>query len=384
MEQFDNTEQSADFVQPQTERTSDNPDMISAEYSYDREQFCRMSRKISLKKNILVSLIVAVLFGTIFGTVILLVDEIVVRITLAVMYVVFITMFIVGLRRGARNIREKNFAMYGKDGVISERIEIEGNTLSVANLGTDSHSRVDRSGIRKVRMYDGFFTVALSTGTVKPVPLTPQTRPLYDALTDDALFDRAAAAHPEKLPDRPVERPTNVLCFDYELTREQTVRIMRSYGVSRMGIVCVSLLIVMGAIVFISGFFKTEKSYFIANLSLGCVLMAVGILLSVLIFVGIRNVSSNGAAYFEMNSRDGKVLQRIELSQQGIVVVNVLKDYRTNFRLADMARIRRGKGYFVVEFATNEVLPIPINAETSRLCDTLVAALTSLRGVKLK
>ena len=92
----------------------------------------------------------------------------------------------------------------------------------------------------------------------------------------------------------------------------------------------------------------------------------------------------NGAGYFEMSNVDGKCYERIELGQLGIVSVNVLKNTRSEFRIASMARVRRRKKYFVIEFKSGEILPVPFNAETSRLYDVLVSSVPKPLSGRLK
>lgn len=390
MDEQNNAEQvlNAQEVQNPTEQTSTeracaNPDMVQAEYSYDLPQFRRMFMRVT-RKTYIISITVAIGFlAVIFGGMVVLSDELILQIGAAVMFVALATAMGLSMRKGARIQAEKNFAMYSKNGIAHERIEIAGNSLYVTDFGTDSHLQLDRTSIAGVQNYGDFFVIKLSVGTNKFVPLTEQTRPLYNALTDSDVFDRAAAANPSSEPVQPTERPADALSFTYELTREQSDYIMRSYGKSKtasscgLGCVCLAVAALMTALAVIA---EGAKNTF-AFAAIAAILLAIGILLIVLYAVGLKNSARNGANYFDVNSRDGKMVQRIELSEQGIVAVNVLRDNRTNFRLADMARLRRGKDYFVVEFAANLVLPLPLNDETAQLYD-LLAKLLPASGAK--
>lgn len=362
------TEQSA------TEQAPANPDAVSVEYSCNLQQYKRMHARINRKATILYAVVVISFIAVVFGVLIALADEWTLQLAAAVMFVVLATVFALSMRKGVRTQAEKNFAMYSKNGIARERIEIVGNSLDVTNLGTDSHVRLDRASITSVQNYGDFFVIRLNIGTSKPVPLTEQTRLLYNALTDSAAFDRAAAAHPSSEPSQPLERPTDVLSFEYELTREQSAHIMRSYGRSKTvpSFVLACSCLILAAFMLKMAIVDRDNVKNVAVYSvLATILFAIGILLIVLYAVGMKNSARNGANYFDINSLDGKMVQRIELSQQGIVTVNVLKDYRTNFRLADMTKIRRGKDYFVVEFISNQVLPLPFGTETAQLYDLL-------------
>lgn len=365
-------------------QTGSENDKISVEYQCDFNQFRRIFTKLLLPSYLTIFGLVFVLLGFVAVFAVVCIDGLIVKIVYSALFCgalcLVAAIMIKSLRRQIANL----FAMHGKDGLVGERLEIEGNNLVIKGLFAEMSAVFDRQSIIKVKRHKEYFSFKLALGSVKAIPLNEQTEQLYIALTDDAVWQRAALANPTK--DRDVAvRPTDVMSFEYELSRKQCIEFMTDMALARVAFLILSCVffVLLAAVMYVRTFVYGD-----GKLGLPFVLalaMTVFVLLFIVysLYVVIKS-RKNGAGYFEMSNVDGKCYERIELGQLGIVSVNVLKNTRSEFRIASMARVRRRKKYFVIEFKSGEILPVPFNAETSRLYDVLVSSVPKPLSGRLK
>lgn len=369
MEQFEKTASDADI------------DKVSAEYSYDAERYRKMYFRSSWGAVILSHIVFVAILLSIGVTVTIILDQnIYVRVVFAVVYgaVVLATVF---LRVNAlRKQLQKTFEMYCEDGKVTERMEIAGNALFVQNLCNQNSSLFERRNIVKVKRYSDFFVVTTASANRYFVPFNGETERLYLALTDSALFERAGCAYSR--PNVPCERTEGVQSFDYTLTRKQATDMM-----AKISLLCVRGMLItspfylaVGVLFFVFAVTGDEPLSFFALGGLMCFLTALFVLYSVYV---CEKSKKNGKGYFDENSLDGAMQIRIELTQRGIVAVNVLHNTRTEFRLRDMVRVKRVKGYFFLQFASAQILPVPYTSETAKLFEILQNALPKPLATKL-
>lgn len=347
---------------------------VFADFSCDMKQYVAMGKRASALalfvsccffSYILVAFaVIAVLFSTgVIGKIV------VGSIFLALVAFVFVLSFL----RLPKQMK-KNFLMQSTDGVLHQTVEIVGNSLVVTNVGNGNVSEYGRSDVKKCVLRKDFFTVYFSNGSSLFVPVCEGTSALYGALTDSAQFDSAALANPQPQHEEQ-PRPTDVLSYEYTLTQESAVKMITKINAARTKILwlCVVLFTVVAAWFIFYAFTREGET---VRCSVSAVMFfSLAILFVYMYATAAVNSKRNGEKCFEMNNVGGEMRYRVELSQQGIVVVNVLKTTRNSFRLADMTRVAKYRDFFSVEFVTNQVLPIPFNTETAKLCDVLTAAL---------
>lgn len=354
-------------------------DEISFEYSYDEKQFLRMSSRANAKA-LFVTCIFACYMLAVFGAIcVLLFDEKNLQIFYGVCFAAVILLFCILTVCSWRKQIKKMFLLISKDGIARERAEIVGHTVRVTNFCRDSVSDYEKSYISFCKKYKDFFVIRFGNGSAICVPLSERSLRLYDAIKDDALFEKAAAARPAE-PCVESPRPTDAMSFEYELTRKGCADMMRRIGMrsARMLFVLGGLFLFAAAVLFVVAFVDDAKTTRLCICgALLVTLAAMYVLRAVNILVANKR---NGEDYFDNNSVDGRALYRIELSQQGIVAVNVLKTTRNNFRLSEISRVTKTKDFFAVEFTTRQILPVPFNAETARLYDVLAAAVPQTLG----
>ena len=360
-----------------------NPDEISVEYSYNEKQFVRMSSRMNAKALFVTCVFVCWMFAVIGAICVLLSDDMILQIFFGVCFAVMILLFCIMMVRSSRKQIKKNFLLVSKDGIAHEKAEIVGRSLRVTNFCRDSVSDYDRNYIVLCKKYKDFFVIKFGNGSALYIPMSERSVRLYNAIRDDSLFEKAAAAHPAE-PSVEQPRPTDVMSFEYELTRKACVDMMRRVGMKAARIMFVSsgLFLVAAAGFFIAAFVDTVRTTRLCVC--GALLTTLTAMYVLFAFNILATNKRNGADYFDNNSVNGRMLYRIELSQQGIVAVNVLKTTRNNFRLSEMSRVTKLKDFFVVEFSTKQILPVPVNAETARLYDVLAAAIPQPLNGKLK
>lgn len=360
------------------------------QFSYDEKTYRRMSARVGLLGYAIIFGTLIVAYGVLMGIIIsnwvkegsdLITMLIGIILSLGVLAALIVVMII-----AIRKQFSKSFTMYSANGVVLQGVEITDEELVVNNLSRQNVTRINRRDIASVKKYKTFFVVVTNAKVKWAVPFDGQTQLLYDVLTGKAsvtdLPAKANEPHDENVAEtqRVAEQvvapaPSDALSFEYQLTEQQAINMLTKVITSRLRVVLIGMIItslltlVVTATVLVEYFtvnaVSTSRVIFIAVFALLTAFCA--------ITYGNKNKSGriSGGNYFNQQSKDGKCVLRIELYNQGIVSVNVLRDTRVYFRISDMLRIKMFNDFFLVEFKSQEVLPIPLNEDTRKLYDIL-------------
>ena len=87
-----------------------DPDVLSVEYSYNFEQFVKMSKRVTLKVYLSAMAIVIAIVAALFTVIIVFSDDYIVYIVAAVLFAVLAGVFAFSLHKGARTQREKSLS----------------------------------------------------------------------------------------------------------------------------------------------------------------------------------------------------------------------------------------------------------------------------------
>ena len=359
------------------------------EYKYDEKIYRRMAMRINLWIYVLAFGIVSAAFVVYCASFI---SESVQKhkeatfVVMSILLLLLLFGLFIGIMAFAmRKQMSKAFQMYSVDGVIHEKVEFANDELIITNVPRQNVVKLRLSSITAVKLYKSFFAVVNINKAKWVVPLNEQTQLLYDALTGKAdiaqlatevktegegiSVDETVAEHSE------MQIQSNALGFEYELTEPQAISMLTK-------IISVRFRIVLAAIIFASIVAAGILAFVVADLVAGntlstgewvtAIVLAVGIaLLSVAYSRKNKQGRVSGGNYFTSGAKDGEFHQRIELYDQGIIVINTLRDTRVCFRFADMDRVCLFKDFFYVQFKSTEILPIPLTDSTKRLYDIL-------------
>ena len=295
--------------------------------------------------------------------------------------VAVVAVFFVSIRKQLA----KSFAMYSANGVVVQAAEITDDELIIHNLSRNSVGKTNRRDITSVKKYKNFFVVITNTKVKWAVPLNEQTQLIYDVLTgasDVAALPttsndthNATASAKEETVEQPNLLQTNALSFEYELTEQQAITMLtKVISVRFRALLVAAIFFAVGTVLFLA-------------ITIGNYLLGQGGTVTIWIFTVIfalfttfgfviyaskgKSGKTSGSNYFEQQSKDGQCSIRIELYDQGIVVVNESRDTRNYFRFADMERVRLYTDFFFVDFKSKEILPVPLTERTRALYDIL-------------
>ena len=352
------------------------------EYQYDEKTFRKMAVRISIVAYLILSVIlVAILsLGIAFVVDNYLSGERDLKSTLisagmiAIVLVVMIVVFVVSMRKQL----SKSFAMYSVDGFVRERVELTDEEIIVTNVPRQSVSKLKRSDVIAVKKYKDFFCVITREKRKWVIPFNEQTTLLFDALTGKS--SAVALSSETKVESTDVEQPvqtisTDALSFEYEITEQNAISMLTKVITLRFRIVLAAAILC--SVVALGFFSVVIVNYWIGSDSENAYIYIAFVLLLFAIFFWImygsrgKSGKTSGLNYFNSGEKDGVFLQRVELYEQGIVVVNVLRDTRVRFRFSDMDSVRLCDSFFYVEFKTKELLPVPLTDNTRGLLDIL-------------
>lgn len=366
------------------------------EFQYDEKTYVKMSMRISWWLYAIIIGVVLALFAWVCsmyisdyanGEVALTYMLITLGVYLCVM-AALIAVFFVVLRRQLA----KSFAMYSANGVAIQRAEVTDEELIVYNVSRQNVTKTRRRDIVSVKKYKKFFVVATNMKAKWAVPFNEQTQLLYNVLTGVSSVevlptknqDTESASVGEKVAEQSVDIPSqpDALHFEFELTEQQAISMLTKFISVRFRVLLVvgiffALATVLFLLATVGSFLTVEEESI--TIPIFAVLFAILTVLDFVIY-GSKNKSgkTNGSKYFEQQSKDGQCQMRIELYDQGIVVVNLQRETRVYFRFSDMEKVRLFADFYLVEFKSKEVLPIPLTDNTRALYDILN------RGVRRK
>ena len=360
------------------------------EFKYDEKTYIKMSLRIGWWVYAVIFGIVGILF-VYFGTTIIsdyfqgkreFFDTMVSIGLCLVLGAVLVAVFFVSIRKQLA----KSFAIYSADGVVCQKAEVTDEELIIYNVSRQSITRMNRRDITAVKSYKKFFVVVTNTKVKWAVPFDEQTQLLYDVLTGRANISVLPAKSEEIegetdfVEEKSAEQPemnmqSDALSFEYELTEQQAISMLTKVLTVRfrmflVAIVIFSILTVGYIVALLVNYFAFNKIS-LSQVIFAClfaILTALGA-----VTYGKKNKSGrvNGSNYFQQQAKDGQCIQIIQLYDQGIVVVNKLRDTHVYFRITDMEKISLFTDFFIVELKSKEILPIPLTESTQTLYDIL-------------
>lgn len=362
------------------------------EFQYDEKTYRKISARVGAPVYATIFVTLAVAFGAVMAVVVSnwVEDEagLVTILAGTIFFLLILGTFVAVMLVAIRKQLSKSFAMYSTNGMLIQRAEVTQEEIVITNVSRQNVTRINRRDIASVKNYKNFFVVVTNTKVKWAVPFNEQTRLLYDVLTGKAsIQDLPAKPNSEEevvtveqskvqsdvQPDIPSN--SNTLSFEYELSEQQAINMVTKVLATR-------LRVAIGGIVFCSLFalgiiVAIFVDYFAGNEvpTSRVIFVLVFAVLDALFVIAYcsKNKSgrTSGSNYFSQQSKEGRCVLRLELYDQGIVSVNVLRDTRAYFRLSDMQRVRLFKDFFLVEFASKEILPVPLTDETKKLYDIL-------------
>ena len=365
------------------------------EYQYDEKKFKKMAVRASLPLLLAMYGVMLAIFAFVFGVAIdkylkgnsltsvaiLLILSVVILVTVVASIVIFVRQL------------SKNFAMYCDNGVVHEAVEVIGDEIVVTNFSCNSVARRPKSEIVAVKKYKDFFAVTVKPRVKWVVPFNEQTKLLYNVLTGAAGWDSLPgakssadiAANKETAPVESTQDSEGILTFDYQLTEETSVSMLKKvlYKKLRVLLICgiiFSAISLLGLITFFAMVFTgTEVSASFATIFIE------GLVFSAVFYIlygvgGVVTGKKRGLAYFENISVNGVAQQSIELYDKGIYVVNKARDTRVQLRFSVMQKLVVCKDFFYLDLTSKEVLPIPLTDSTRKLCDLLKQHVAQRKG----
>ena len=361
------------------------------EFKYDEKTYRKMSlRLVWWFYAIIFGVLLAAyawIMGSVISNMVTQKTDLVILVMGIVFLVILLAAMVVTMVVGVRRQLSKSFTMYSDNGVVIQQAEVTDEELIIRNVSRQNVTRTNRRDIASVKKYKGFFVVTTNAKVKWAVPLDENTQLLYDVLTGKASVadlptqskseeSHLAEEKTTQQPDIPLQ--SNALNFEYELSEQQAVSMLTKVISVRFRMLLASTIILAGFTAFflfmtVTDYLKSQQIT-AANL-IFAVLFAVLTALSFVVYVN-KNKSGkiSGNNYFQQQSKDGQCMQRVELYDQGIVVVNILRDTRVYFRLADMEKVSLFADFFFVDFKSKEVLPVPLTDSTKKLYDILNAA----------
>lgn len=358
------------------------------EFQYDEKTYRKMSARVG-------ALMYAVLFvtlGVAFGIVMAVVisnwvkekTDLVIILMGVVFFLLILGAMIATMIVAIRKQLSKSFSMYSANGIVLQRAEVTQDEIIITNVSRQNVTRINRRDIASIKNYKSFFVVVTNTKVKWAVPFTNQTQLLYDVLTGKAnIQDLPAKADSTQesvtvqqsvvQPDIPIK--SDALGFEYELSEQQSINMLTKVIAARLRVALVG--IVMSSLITLGILAVVLVDYFAGNEvpTSRVIFVAVFTVIDALFAVAYgsknKNGRTSGSNYFHQQSCDGKCVLRLELYDRGIVAVNVLRDTRTYFRLSDIQRVRLFNDFFFVEFASKEVLPVPLTDDTKKLYEIL-------------
>lgn len=280
----------------------------------------------------------------------------------------------------------KSFAMYSANGVSVQAAEVTDDELIIHNLSRNSVGKTRRQDITSVKNYKSFFVVTTNTKTKWAVPFNEQTRLLYNVLTGAASVESlppvstsvqsgVASVEEKTTANESNVLHTDALSFEYELTEQQAITMLtKVVSVRFRALLGFAILFAVGAVIFLTvtvGNCMSGKGLSTSNVIFTVMFAAIATFGFVVYASKGKSGKTSGSNYFEQQSKDGQCHVRIELYDQGIVVVNLSRATRSYFRLADMEKVSLYADFFFVDFKSKEVLPVPLTERTRALYDIL-------------
>ena len=301
-----------------------------------------------------------------------------------VFFAIFVGVFFVSIRKQL----SKNFAMYSSNGVVIQRAEITDEELIINNVSRQSVTKTNRRDIVSVKKYKSFFVVTTNTKTKWAVPFNNKTQLLYDVLTRKASIsdlptqskkheteNEIVSVEDKHFEQQDILSQANALSFEYELSEQQAINMLTKVISVRYRAVLGSLIVCsIFAVIFVVAMivdYLTSNALTSSLVIFTVVFAVLTVLLSIIYANKNKGGRVSGSNYFHQQAKDGVCLQRIELYDQGIVVINKLRDTKVYFRLSDMEKVSLFNDFFFVEFKSKEVLPVPLTDDTRRLYDIL-------------
>ena len=358
------------------------------EFQYDEKTYRRMSVRIGLAAYAVIFGALIVACGAIMAVVISnwlkedvgSLTYVIGALFFALVLGALLAVMVISIRKQLSN----SFAMYSANGVLLQRAEISDEELVITNVSRQNVTKINRRDIMSVKKYKDFFVVITNTKVKWAAPLNEQTQLLYDVLTGkSSVADLPAKTNVteegvavEKIAEQPtVSEQSDALSFEYELSEPQAIDMLTKVITSRLRMaligIIISSLFTLGFLTAVLVAYFTENAIF----TTGVIFVVVFALITALFAFtyGARNKSGrvSGANYFKQQSKDGRCILRIELYNQGIISVNVLRDTRAYFRITDMERVSLFNDFFFVEFKSKELLPVPLTEGTRRLYEIL-------------
>ena len=357
------------------------------EFQYDEKTYVKMSMRISWWIYAIILGVALALFAWISSMYIsdyvngetdLAYMLIVLGVYLCVMAVI-VAVFFLSIRKQL----SKSFAMYSTNGVAVQRAEVTDEELIIYNVSRQNVTKTNRRDIASVKKYKNFFVVVTNTKVKWAVPFNGQTQLLYDVLKGVASITALPTNenNSSDLPteEKPLEQPTvssqsNALSFEYELTEQQAVSMLtKVISVRFRVILAVAIVFAVATVLFLVA---TAGNYLAGqDVATSLIFTLLFALITVFAFAvySSKNKSgkTSGSNYYHQQSKDGQCHIVVELYDQGIVVVNSLRESRIYFRFVDMERLRLYADFFLLEFKSKEVLPVPLTDNTRSLYEIL-------------
>ena len=357
------------------------------EYQYNEKTFKKMAVRASLPMLLVMYGVMLGIFAWLLGAsidmylegdsltnaAILLIVSVVILVTVVTSIVIFVRQL------------SKSFAMYADNGVVHEAVKIIGDELVVTNYSCNSVARRPKSDILAVKKYKDFFAVTVKPRVKWLVPFNEQTNLLYNVLTGATSWDSLLGVKNGEATDtvnkeiatvENTQETSSKLTFDYELTEEMSISMLKKviYKKLRILLICgiiFSAISLLGLVTF----FAMVLSGIEVDSSVATVFVE-GIIFSAVFYVlygvgGAVTGKKRGQAYFQNISVNGMAQQSIEVYDKGIYVVNKLRDTRVQLRFAVMQRVVVCKDFFYLELNSKEVLPIPLTDSAAKLCEIL-------------
>ena len=360
------------------------------EFQYDEKAYRKMSLRLvwwvyAIIFGVLL-LAYAWIMGSIISNLVKQKTDLVIIVVGVLFLVILLGVLVVTMVLGVRKQLSKSFAMYSDNGVVIQQAEVTDEELIIRNVSRQNVTRTNRRDIASVKKYKSFFVVTTNTKVKWAVPFDERTQLLYDVLTEKAsvadLPTKQESVEGKSVvsEEKPSEQPAipyqpDALSFEYELSEQQAISMLTKVISVRFRMLLASAIILAGfTAVFlfmtVTGYLKSQQ-FSTVNM-IFTVLFAVLTVFSIAIYCNKNKTGkTSGSNYFQQQSKDGQCVERVELYNQGIVVINKLRDTRAYFRLADMESVRLFNDFFFVEFKSKEVLPVPLTDNTRKLYDIL-------------
>ncbi|MCH5157238.1 MAG: hypothetical protein J1G02_05120 [Clostridiales bacterium] len=357
------------------------------EFKYDEKTYVKMSMRISWWLYAIIMGIVLAIFVWIASMYVS--DYINGETDLAYMLIVLgiylcvvaalVTVLFVSIRKQL----SKSFAMYSANGVLVQRAEITQEQLTIYNVSRQSVTKINRRDIKSVKNYKKFFVISTITNNKWAVPFDEHTQILYDVLTGVVPVEQLPEISNDSQENSPSEKDalqqtstsqTDALSFEYNLTEQQAISMLtKVISVRYRIILAVAIVFAAATLLFLMAFVGNYIAGRDSVTSLIFTLLFAIITVFAFAVYANKNKSGKtlGGSYFRQQSKDGQCHIRVELYDQGIVVVNKLLESRVYFRFSDMDRVRLFTDFYIVEFKSKEVLPVPLTDNTRALYDIL-------------